>query len=118
MIKPILVRLTAMCRGLSIPCETVVFSALPVPESYAVLTPIADVYDLPADNQPGAEIEHARLSLFTKGNYLVLRDLVCHALTRENITVTGRRYVGFEEDTGFHHYAIDCATHHLVQNNT
>ena len=30
-------------------------------------------------------------------------------LSLEDFTITDRRYIGHEDDTGFHHYAIDVA---------
>lgn len=112
--QPLLEQLTALCKKLNLPSATGAFNASPAPEQFAVLTPIADVYDLHAANEPGVEVEHVRLSVYSKGNYLHLRDLISHALLQTGITVEARTYVGFEADTGFHHYAIDCATHHTL----
>lgn len=50
--------------------------------------------------------------MFTTGNYLPVRDRLTQALLDAGLTVTARRYVGFEADTGYHHYAIDIASHH------
>ena len=60
------------CR---IPVETGVFSKAP-PETYAVLTPLIDVFDLFADNLPGVDICEVRISVFTKQNYLALASTV------------------------------------------
>lgn len=65
-----------------------------------------------ADNQPAVEVEEVRLGLFTKGNYLAERDRLTTALLDAGLVITGRRYVGFEADTGFHHYGVDIATDH------
>jgi hypothetical protein len=91
-----------------LPVETGVFSG-EAPGEYAVITPMTDIFGLHADDAPGAEVQEARLSLFTKGNYLTLKRALTGALIAEGLTVTSRRYIGCEEDTGYHHYAIDVA---------
>lgn len=113
--QPLLKQLTALCKKLNLPSATGAFNASPAPDQFAVLTPIADVYDLHAANEPGVEVEHVRLSVYSKGNYLHLRDLISHALLTAGITVEARTYVGFESDTGFHHYTVDCATYRLIE---
>ena len=47
--------------------------------------------------------------LFCKENYLKTKNTIVHALLASDITVTDRRYIGHEDDTGYHHYAIDVA---------
>ena len=88
--------------------ETGVFSAVP-PDTYAVLTPLADAFDLHADNKPTMDVQEVRLSLFCKENYLKTKNTIVHVLLASDITVTDRRYIGHEDDTGYHHYAIDVA---------
>ncbi len=88
--------------------ETGVFSDAP-PEEYVVVTPLADTYELHADNVPGYETQEARLSLFSKGNYVRRKNRLSKALLAADFTVTDRRYIGHEDDTGYHHYAIDVA---------
>ncbi len=86
--------------------ETGVFSKKP-PSRYLVITPITDTFAVFADNQPRQEVQEARLSLFDKGNYLALKNQIVHALLDADFTITDRRYIGHEDDTGYHHYAID-----------
>lgn len=97
-----------------VPVETGVFSKKP-PETYAVLTPLIDVYDLFADNRPGVDICEVRISVFTKNNYLKLVSSLCADLLRSGFTITERRYLGHEDDTGFHHYAIDVAKEYFLK---
>ena len=99
------------CR---IPVETGVFSKAP-PETYAVLTPLIDVFDLYADNLPGVDICEVRISFFTKKNYLTFVSLLVSDLLTAGFTVTERRYLGREDDTGYHHYAIDVAKEYLME---
>ena len=98
----------AIIETCKIPVETGVFSDVP-PATYAVLTPLADSFDIHADNQPGVDVQEVRLSLFCKENYLKTKNTIVHALLASDITVTDRRHIGHEDDTGYHHYAIDVA---------
>ena len=82
--------------GLSV--ETGVFSGTP-PDKYVVVT----------DNAPEYETQEARLSLFVKGNYMPYKKKLVKKLLAADFTITDRRYIGHEDDTGFHHYAIDVA---------
>lgn len=91
-----------------IPVETGVFSDAP-PDTYAVLTPLADSFDLHADNKPGVDVQEVRLSLFCKENYLKSKNRLVKAILNADMTITDRRYIGHEDDTGYHHYAIDVA---------
>lgn len=88
--------------------ETGVFSNT-APDAYLVITPLSDTYALHADNTPEFETQEARLSLFSKGNYLEKKNQLCKALLNADFVITERRYIGYEYDTGYHHYAIDVA---------
>ena len=91
-----------------LPVETGVFSGA-APEEYLVLTPLSDTFDLFGDNAPGIDVQEVRLSLFTKGNYLKRKGQLSAALLAADFVITDRRYIGHEDDTGYHHYAIDVA---------
>ena len=104
----LLSEIKAVVTGCGLPVETGVFSDGP-PEEYVVITPLADTYELHADNLPEFETQEARLSLFTKGNYLKRKGQLTKALFTADFLITDRRYIGHEDDTGFHHYAIDVA---------
>jgi len=104
----LLTTLKSIVEGLSIPVETGVFSDTP-PDLYVVLTPIVDTFELHADNRPENEVQEVRVSLFDKGNYLRTRDMIVNALLSSDITITDRRYIAHEDDTGYHHSAIDTA---------
>ncbi|MGJ9482073.1 hypothetical protein ACRQDV_06980 [Actinotignum sp. GS-2025e] len=107
----LLERVTSVADGLGLPIAVGLYTATPLPDTYLVATPLADLFDVFADNQPGVEVEEVRLSLFTKGNYLAERDRLTAALLDAGLAITARRYVGFEPDTGFHHYGVDLAAH-------
>lgn len=98
--------LNSLLEPIGIPIETGVFSGKP-PEEYIVITPMSDRLDFYADNQAHSVIEEARLSLFSKKNYQSLKKEVTKSLLIGEMTITDRQYIGFENDTKYHHYAID-----------
>ena len=104
----ILQELNQALSAVGIPIETGVFSGVPRDE-YLVITPMADSFEVFADNRPQAEAQEVRLSLFVKGNYLARKNQMVKALLAAGFTITDRRYIGHEDDTGYHHYAIDVA---------
>ncbi|MBD5128442.1 MAG: hypothetical protein HDT43_00730 [Ruminococcaceae bacterium] len=62
-----------------------------------------------ADDKPLDFVEGAALQLYCKGNYLGFRDEVTNALIAADITISSRRYMEYEQDTGYHHYIIEVA---------
>jgi hypothetical protein len=104
----ILEALNTLIGGLGIPVETGIFSEK-APDEYIVITPMSDTFEVFADNLPQYETQEARLSLYSKGNYMQRKRQIVKALLVAGITVTERRYIGYEDDTGYHHYAIDAA---------
>ncbi|MDY3126651.1 MAG: hypothetical protein SOW59_00760 [Corynebacterium sp.] len=107
---PLLETLTAIADRLDLPIAVSLFTASPAPDTYLVATPIADILEVIADNTPSVDVEEVRLSLFTAGHYLPWRDTLTHALVDAGLVVTARRYIGFEDDTGYHHYEVDVAS--------
>lgn len=103
----LLKELNAIAAEYGIPVETGIFSGVP-PKEYLVITPLNDSFELHTDNTPQYEIQEARLSLFVKGSYTKLKKELVLKLFQADISITDRRYIGYEDDTGFHHYAIDC----------
>ena len=104
----ILEDLTRVLSTKGIPIETGVFSD-EAPDTYIVLIPMSDTFDLHADNAPGIDIQEVRLSLFSKGSYTNIKNRIVRLLLREDFTITGRTYNGYETDTGYHHYTVDVA---------
>ena len=100
--------LQTIAKSCGVPVETGVFSGK-APDTYLVITPLSDSFELHADNAPGCETQEARLSLFTKGCYTKLKNDLVRALLGADFYITDRRYIGFEAETGYHHYAIDVA---------
>lgn len=99
-----------------LPVETGVFSGVP-PDEYLVLTPMTDEFVLFGDNVPLFDVSEVRISLFSKGNYLQRKRQITQVLLNAEFTITDRRYVGYEADTGYHHYAIDAANEYELEGN-
>ena len=108
--------LSEVLEPLNIPIETGVFSGVP-PDEYLVFIPLTDIFEVHADNRPGFDMQEVRISLFSKGNYQQRKRQIITALLNADITVTERRYIGHEDDTGYHHYAIDCGKCYSVTPN-
>lgn len=106
--------INALLTELGVSVETGVFSDK-APDEYMVITPLADVFELHADNRPQYETQEARLSLFSKGNYGQRKNEIVRTLLTENFIITSRFYVGYENDTGYHHYAIDIAKNYDLE---
>ena len=85
------------------------------PDEYLVFTPLYDSFELHADNAPNAEVQEVRISLFSKGNYNRTASRLVKALLDSDITITARKYVGHEDDTGYHHYAVDTAKNYEME---
>jgi hypothetical protein len=104
----ILQELTTLITGLGLAVETGVFSG-EAPAEYVVITPLNDSFELFGDNSPEYETQEARLSVYSKGNYMELKTKIVRALLAADFTITDRQYIAHEDDTGYHHYAIDTA---------
>lgn len=99
---------------LGIPMETGVFSDTP-PAEYLVVIPLEDTFDVHADNLPGVDVQETRIAIFTKGNYIKLKNAIVKKLLAEDFTITSRSYIGFETDTGYHHYNVDAAKYYELE---
>ena len=110
----LLSELTTLLDALQIPVETGVFNGK-APETYVVITPLTDTFALYAGDCPQYEVQEARLSLFSQGNYRPLKRQIEKVLLAAGISITDRRYIGHEDDTGYHHFAIDAAKHHEME---
>ena len=104
----LLSELNTLLSDCGIPVETGIFSDK-APDAYLVITPLSDSFELHADNAPGCETQEARLSLYSKGSYTKAKNAIVRTLMGTDFYITDRWYIGFETDTGYHHYAIDVA---------
>lgn len=110
----LLSELKSIAEKLNIKVETGVFSYTP-PDEYIVLTPLLDSFEMHCDNLPEYEIQEVRISIFSKGNYTALKNKFVTAILKADITITDRRYIGHEDDTGYHHYAVDTAKSYRME---
>ena len=104
----LLSELKDIAENCGVKVETGVFSDTP-PDEYIVLTPLTDSFEMHCDNLPEYEIQEVRISIFSKGNYTAIKNKFVTAILKADITITDRRYIGHEDDTGYHHYAVDTA---------
>ena len=104
----LLSELNTIAESCGVLVETGIFSDL-APNTYLVLTPLSDSFDLHADNQPSIDVQEVRLSMFCRENYTKIKNRLVEAALNADMTITDRRYIGYETDTGYHHYAIDVA---------
>lgn len=104
----LLSELKDIAESCGVKVETGVFSDTP-PDEYIVLTPLTDSFEMHCDNRPEYEIQEVRISIFSKGNYTALKYKLVTAILKADITITDRLYIGHEDDSGYHHYAVDTA---------
>lgn len=100
--------------ALDIPIETGVFTDK-APSKYIVVVPLSDSFDLHADNAPGCDVQEARISLYAQGNYIKDKNAIVKMLLAHDFTITDRRYIGYETETGYHHYAVDAAKYYELE---
>ena len=110
----LLADLNTIAKQLGIAVETGLFSET-APAEYLVLTPLADTFEIHADNAPELDVQEVRISLFTKGSYTKRKKAIVRALLEAGITITERRYIGHDDDTGYHNYAIDVANYYEME---
>lgn len=99
---------------LNIPMESGVFTDK-APNRYIVLTPIDDYFMLFGDNEPLVDVSSVRISIYSKGNYIPLKNSVTKALLKDGYTISNRQYIGYETDTMYHHYNIDVENYYEME---
>lgn len=104
----ILAEITTILAALNVPHETGAYKKQ-APDTYVAVVPMVDTFEVGADDIPNAEVQEARLSLYSKTNYRATAKTITNALLRAGLTVTARQYIEYESDTGYHHYNIDVA---------
>ena len=65
---------------------------------------LAEVTYLPLDRK-----------LNSKGNYTKDKNALVKVLLAHDFTITDRRYIGYETETGYHHYAVDVAQYYEME---
>lgn len=106
--------INATLEPLGIPLETGVFKD-EAPDKYIVVVPMADSFELHADNTPEYDVQEARISMYAKGSYTKEKNAIVRALLGAEFTITDRRYIGYETETGYFHYNVDVAKHYEME---
>ena len=99
---------------LGIPIETGIFTET-APDKYIVVVPLVDNFGVHADNAPVVDVQEVRLSLYSQGNYIKDKNSLVKMLLGADFTITDRRYIGYETETGYCHYAVDVAKHYEME---
>ena len=110
----ILKELNSLFESMQIPVETGIFSEK-APDSYAIFVPLNDSFPFNADNYPQTDVQEVRISIFTKGNYVLLKNKIITRLLKGEFFITDRRYNGYETGSGYHQYSIDVAKHYELE---
>ena len=110
----ILSEATAIMRELQIPVDVGKFKNKP-PDEYVVFTPLDDVFEVFADNEPSYETQAVRISLYKTKNYRKRATQIVRALMAKDMTITGRKFIEFENDTSYYHYVIDAEKEYILQ---
>ena len=110
----ILSEVKELLTPLGIPIETGVFNGT-APDSYIVLVPLSDSFPLNADDQPQTDEQELRISIYSKGNYLQIKNQVTARLLSNYFYITDRRYNGYDTDTGYYQYTIDVAKNYELE---
>ena len=110
----ILAEINTLLSDMSIQAETGKLSDKALDE-YVVLVPISDNFSFFRDDMPKYETSEVRLSIFTKGNYIKFKNKIVKGLLDKKFTITDKRYVEYENDTGYHHYNIDVAKYYEME---
>ncbi|MBQ8836279.1 MAG: hypothetical protein IJ002_02065 [Clostridia bacterium] len=97
-----------------LPTETAIYNST-AETDYAVLTPLSDTFGFHSDNRPNYDVQAVQISMYTKGNYRIVKNQIIRDLLNADITITGRRFIGYESDTGFYHYAIEVEKYYELE---
>lgn len=109
----ILAEVNALLKPLNIPIETGVFKS-EAPDTYIVLVPLVDTFPFNADNMPQTDLQELRITLYSKSNYINLKNKITFKLLLASFCITGRRYNGFDTGAGYHQYTIDVAKNYEI----
>ena len=110
----ILADVKKLLEPLSVPIATGVYKGTAT-DTYIVLVPLSDTFELHADNTPNAEVQELRISIYANGNYKKLTNQIVKILLNAEFTVTDRRYIGYETETDYFHYVVDIAKNYELE---
>jgi hypothetical protein len=111
-VADILTDVSRVCALLALPFDVGAFKAKP-PDTYVVLTPLFEE-SITGDGKPLDEIQELRVGLFARHDYVPIKRKLEAALLDADFTITDRRYVTYETDTGYHQLVIDVAGSYFI----
>ena len=97
-----------------VPWQTGAYTA-PAPDQYVVLVPLSDTFDIMADNRPQFDVQAVRLSVFSKGNYNLIKNQLVRILLDADFFLSDRRYLDYDNETGYHQYVLDVEKHYEME---
>ncbi len=106
--------LNSLCEELQVSVETGIFSTK-APDTYVVLVPLNDSFPFNADDYPQTDVQEVRISIFSKTNYIKLKNRFITHLLSNDFYITDRRFNGFETGTGYYQYTIDVAKQYDIE---
>ena len=83
----ILAQVNLLLSRLSIPVETGSMKQA-TSDKYIVLVPLADSYPVSADNLPIADVQELRITIFSKENYIKLKNQIISILLSNDFCIT------------------------------
>lgn len=97
--------LQAILAALDIPNEMLLYRATPLPDTFAILTPIGSelVY---ASDEITHEIPEVRVVIYSKNNYRATVKSLIAAVNSAGLTVTESTFVDYDDESGFYSYAV------------
>lgn len=100
--------------AIKIPWQTGAYTE-PAPDQYIVLVPLSDTFDIMADNRPQFDVQSVRLSVFSKGNYNLIKNQLVRILLDADFFLSDRRYLDYDNETGYHQYVLDVEKHYEME---
>ena len=85
--------------------------------SYLTIEPEAG-YEVPVGIWSVTDADEAALDRYEgypHFYYTKMKNQIICAVLNAEMTITDRRYIGHEDDTGYHHYAIDVAKQYEME---
>ena len=110
----VLSELKSLINSLSVPVETGIFKSK-APDTYIVLVPISDTYPLHSDDYPQVDYQECRITLYSKSNYIKLKNRIIKILLTNFFYITERKYNGYDTDAGYHQFTIDVAKNYDME---
>ena len=112
----ILSELNTVLASLNVPIETGIFKSK-APDTYIVLVPINDSYPLHSDDYPQVDYQECRITLYSKANYIKLKNRISKILLSNFFYISERKYNGYDTDAGYHQFTIDVAKNYDLEEN-